>query len=113
MRRRLLLGYMTITVLVLLVLEVPLGFAYATAEQRRLLANVQHDALALSIRAHEAVDAGSAASLDSNGRLIVTSGASGYVTIRAKQAGDAYVSVERLLLALAIDRKSTRLNSSH
>ena len=54
---------MTITVLVLLVLEVPLGFAYATAEQRRLLANVQHDALALSIRAHEAVDAGSAAAL--------------------------------------------------
>lgn len=63
MRRRLLLGYMTITVLVLLVLELPLGYAYATAEQRRLLANVQHDALALSIRAHEPVDAGSAAAL--------------------------------------------------
>ncbi len=54
---------MTITVLVLLVLEVPLGFAYATAERRRLLANVQHDALALSIRVHESVDAGSAAGL--------------------------------------------------
>mgnify|MGYP003346338759 FL=1 len=57
MRRRLLLGYMTITVIVLLVLEVPLGIAYATAERRRLLADVQHDALALSIRVHEAVDA--------------------------------------------------------
>jgi len=54
---------MTITVIVLIVLEVPLGVAYATAERRRLLANVQHDALALSIRAHEPVDAGDLAAL--------------------------------------------------
>ena len=63
MRRRLLLGYMTITILVLIVLEVPLGFAYATSERRRLLADVQHDALALSIRAHEPVDAGDVGAL--------------------------------------------------
>lgn len=63
MRRRLLVGYMSITILVLLVLELPLGFAYATAERQRLLADVQHDALALSIRAHEPVDAGDVAAL--------------------------------------------------
>ena len=55
MRRRLLFGYLTITVLVLLILEIPLGFAYSNSEQRRLLADVQHDALALSIRVHEYV----------------------------------------------------------
>ena len=35
-RRRLLLSYLSITVFVLLVLEIPLGFAYAQSERRRL-----------------------------------------------------------------------------
>ena len=56
MKRRLLFGYLTITVLVLLVLEIPLGFAYSNSEQRRLLSGVQHDALALSIRLQESVE---------------------------------------------------------
>ncbi|MBJ7514469.1 MAG: sensor histidine kinase, partial [Acidimicrobiia bacterium] len=63
MRRRLLFGYLTITVLVLLILEIPLGFAYSNSEQRRLRSNVQHDALALSIRLHESVESNQEAAL--------------------------------------------------
>ena len=63
MRRRLLFGYLTITVLVLLILEIPLGFAYSNSEQRRLRSDVQHDALALSIRLHESVESNQGAAL--------------------------------------------------
>jgi signal transduction histidine kinase len=80
-RRRLLLGYLTITVIVLLVLEVPLGLAYASSERRRLLADVQHDALALSIRTHEAIEPSDPSTLgrvvgaysaSTGGRVVVT-----------------------------------------
>ena len=54
MRRRLLLSYLSITIFVLLVLEVPLGIAYARSERDRLSSGVQHDALALSLVWHEA-----------------------------------------------------------
>ena len=57
MRRRLLVSYLSLTVFVLLVLEIPLGFAYAQSERRRLTATVQHDALALSVRAEDALEA--------------------------------------------------------
>ena len=63
-RRRLLLSYLSITVFVLLVLEIPLGFAYAQAERRRLTAAVQHDALALSIRAEDALESGNLTRLE-------------------------------------------------
>ena len=56
MRRRLLLSYMTITVLVLVLLEVPLGISFAHAERRRLETDVQHDAFALAIRSEEALE---------------------------------------------------------
>ena len=56
MRRRLLLSYLSITVFVLLVLEIPLGVAYTSSERRRLDSEVQHDALALSIRAEESLE---------------------------------------------------------
>ncbi len=80
MRRRLLLSYLSITIFVLLVLEIPLGFAYAQAERRRLTAAVQHDALALSIRAEDALERGDLARLeqianeyqqDTGGRVVV------------------------------------------
>lgn len=80
MRRRLLLSYLSITVFVLLVLEIPLGFAYAQSERRRLTAAVQHDALALSIRAEDALEHGDlprvkrvvdAYQRDTGGRVVV------------------------------------------
>src|SRR3954469_17014503 len=80
MRRRLLLSYVSITIFVLLVLEIPLGFAYAQSERRRLTSAVQHDALALSIRAEDAIERCDGARLtdtvnryqrDTGGRVVV------------------------------------------
>lgn len=44
MTKRLLLSYLTITLIVLLVLEIPLGAFYAQRERERLAADVEHDA---------------------------------------------------------------------
>ena len=56
MRRRLLLSYITITVLVLVLLEVPLGISFARSERDRLETDIQHDAFALAIRSEEALE---------------------------------------------------------
>ena len=53
MRRRLLLSYLTLTLVVLLLLGIPLGSVYAREQRRHLTASVERDALALSIRAEE------------------------------------------------------------
>ena len=58
MTRRLLLSFVSITAFVLLVLEVPLGFSFASAERRRLETSVQHDALSAAIRAEEFLERG-------------------------------------------------------
>jgi signal transduction histidine kinase len=56
MTRRLLISYVTITLLVLVILEIPLGIAFANAERRRLESDVQHDAFALALRSEEALE---------------------------------------------------------
>ena len=61
MRRRLLLSYLTLTLVVLLLLEIPLGLVYADEQRRRLTASVERDALALSIRAEEGLEDGDVA----------------------------------------------------
>ncbi len=80
MRRRLLASSLSITLFVLLVLEIPLGIAYGRSERRRLTNDVQHDALALSIRAEEGLERGDRAALrrlveryqaDTQGRVVV------------------------------------------
>ena len=48
MNRRLLLSYLTITALVLLILEVPLGISYARREEDRLLSDLERDARVLA-----------------------------------------------------------------
>jgi signal transduction histidine kinase len=53
MRRRLLVSFVSMTALVLVLLEVPLGFEFARAERRRLETEVQHDAFALALHAEE------------------------------------------------------------
>ncbi len=58
MRSRLLLSYLTITVLVLVGLEIPLGFSFARSERRRLEQSVRQDAVTLSIRAEEDLESG-------------------------------------------------------
>jgi signal transduction histidine kinase len=57
-RRRLLLSYLTITVLVLVGLEVPLGFSFARSERRHLQQSVREDAVTLSVRAEEDLESG-------------------------------------------------------
>ena len=78
--RRLLLSYLTLTLVVLLFLEIPLGLVYAREQRRRLTASVERDALALSIRAEEGLEADGAAALrtlarntesDTGGRVVV------------------------------------------
>ena len=54
-RRRLVLSYLSLTLFVLLALELPLGLTFANAERRRLVSDVQHDAFALALRADEYV----------------------------------------------------------
>ena len=80
MRRRLLFSYLTLTLVVLLLLEVPLGLVYAREQRRRLTASVERDALALSIRAEEAFEANGTAQFravarkyqaDTGGRVVV------------------------------------------
>ena len=56
MRRRLLLSYVTITLLVLIGLEVPLGFSFARSEHRRLEELVHQDAVTLAIRSEESLE---------------------------------------------------------
>jgi signal transduction histidine kinase len=56
MTRRLLLSYLSITALVLVLLEIPLGFEFASSERERLETDVQHDAFALALRSEELLE---------------------------------------------------------
>lgn len=80
MRRRLLLSYLTLTLVVLLLLGIPLGSVYAREQRRHLTASVERDALALSIRAEEGFESEGLSAvralarqyqLDSGGRVVV------------------------------------------
>jgi signal transduction histidine kinase len=62
--RRLLLGYLGVTLFVLLSLEVPLGLQNQRSERRNLTANVSHDATALASDAEDAVQAPSRKQLE-------------------------------------------------
>ena len=55
MTRRLLLGYLGVTLFVLLSLMVPLGVQNQRTERRNLTANVSHDATVLAADAEDAV----------------------------------------------------------
>ncbi len=57
-RRRLLISYLSITLFVLLVLEIPLGLRVRAVRAAAADDAVQHDALALSIRAEDALESG-------------------------------------------------------
>jgi signal transduction histidine kinase len=56
--RRLLVGYLGLTLLVLVVLEVPLAVAYARYERRDLQARIERDAFALASLAEDALRTG-------------------------------------------------------
>ena len=64
MTRRLLLGYLGVTLFVLLSLEVPLGLQNQRTERRNLTSSVSHDATVLAADAEDAVQAPSPRQLD-------------------------------------------------
>ena len=64
MTRRLLLGYLGVTLFVLLSLEVPLGVQNQRTERRNLEANVAHDATVLAADAEDVVQAPTRRQLD-------------------------------------------------
>ncbi len=64
MTRRLLLGYLGVTLFVLVSLEVPLGVQNQRSERRGLTANVSHDAMTLAFDAEDAVIAPTNRALD-------------------------------------------------
>jgi signal transduction histidine kinase len=59
MTRRLLLSYLTVAVVVLVLLEVPLGMFYAQRERERVTAGLEHDASVLASIYEDALEAGS------------------------------------------------------
>ncbi|BFU42629.1 sensor histidine kinase [Krasilnikovia sp. MM14-A1004] len=63
MTRRLLVSYLSLTLLVLLALEIPLGVVYARGETGRFLAAVERDAVVLAERAEEAIEEGDTAAV--------------------------------------------------
>jgi signal transduction histidine kinase len=58
--KRLLLSYLTITVIVLLMLQVPLGIFYAQRERERVAADVEHDANVVASLYEDDLEAGAA-----------------------------------------------------
>ncbi|HUV19566.1 MAG TPA: ATP-binding protein [Ilumatobacteraceae bacterium] len=60
MTRRLLAGYLTITVIVLVLLMVPLGVFYAQRERERLAADVEHDANVIATLYEDDLETGTA-----------------------------------------------------
>ena len=83
MTRRLLLSYLSITLFVLLVFEVPLGMVFARSERANLLSRVKQDALVLALRSEDGMVAGGAPELQTiaaeyerraGGRVVITDG---------------------------------------
>ena len=56
MSRRLLLSYLSLTLFILLVLELPLAFSYSRNERNDLSAKVERDAVALGTLAEDALE---------------------------------------------------------
>jgi signal transduction histidine kinase len=62
--RRLLAGYLSITLIVLVLLEVPLGFVFSNLERNRLAGGVRDDAVTMALFAAEPLRTGDNAALD-------------------------------------------------
>ena len=63
MTRRLLIGYLSVTAFMLVILEVPLGATFARFERSNLISAVRHDAATLALFSVELVEAGNTAAL--------------------------------------------------
>lgn len=63
MTRRLLIGYLSVTAFMLVILEVPLGATFARFERSNLIAAVKQDALTIALHAEEPLEEGRPAEL--------------------------------------------------
>jgi signal transduction histidine kinase len=70
MRRRLLFSYLSLTLFVLLALELPLGVSFANAEHRRLVSQVETEAFAIALRAAAPLSAQTEQSDEELARLV-------------------------------------------
>jgi signal transduction histidine kinase len=68
--RRLLLGYLGVTLFVLLALEVPLGIQNQRTERRTLTAKVEHDATTIASLAEDAIQSGRSRDLRGVARVV-------------------------------------------
>ncbi len=64
MRRRLLLSYLTVTVITLMALMYPLGRTFAARERDRLLRDIEHDAVVVGGLAEDSLERGSRPAID-------------------------------------------------
>ncbi|HVF74961.1 MAG TPA: ATP-binding protein [Acidimicrobiales bacterium] len=63
MTRRLLIGYLSVTAFMLVILEVPLGATFARFERSNLIAGVERDALTIALHVEESLEEGRHAEL--------------------------------------------------
>ena len=91
MTRRLVLGYLALTIFVLLSLEVPLGVQHQRSERVNFQQKIEHDAVTLASVAEDAVQNGSRSQL----RYIAA-----FAYIYARTTGTRVVVVDKLGLAL-------------
>jgi hypothetical protein len=95
--RRLLLGYLGVTLFVLVSLEVPLGLQNERTARRDLTANVSHDAMVVSADAEDAVQRPTARQLDALAAIAAeyTNRTGGRIVI-VKKDGSALVDTSRI-----------------
>ena len=110
MTRRLLVGYLSLTIFVLLVLEIPLGVTFARSEHRQLVDAVRHDALALVVLSQGDLEGGNGKDLDglvaryqrsTGGRATIVDAGGASVADSAPSAGESFANRPEIQAALA------------
>lgn len=115
MVRRLLATYLTITAFVLAVVVVPLGLVFADREHDRLVFDIERDAQAVASLVEDALEAGTAPSIDdvsadyadTGGRIVVVDTEGVSVADSERPAGDRRDFSTRPEIAAALDGRRT------
>ena len=121
MTRRLLLSYLSLTALVLVVLEVPLGMTFARSERRQLTEAVRHDAFALVLLSEETVEGQAPGDLDglvasyqrtTGGRATIVDARGARLADSAPSEGENFANRPEIQTALA-GREAVGVRYSH
>ena len=115
MTNRLLLGFLALTVLVLAVLEIPLGITYARNERQDLTLKVERDAVTLATLAEDVLEPGGGSRLgalerladeyaaETGGRVVVVNGRGRALVDTSPEFGEGRDFSTRPEIALALD----------